>query len=207
MRSILGLVCLVAVAVGCGTDPTETQSIESIGAAAESATVSSAPAATETPSTSAPSQATLTTATDATLAPTGEPRVIETDLGQVRYTLPPASTADPRPVNPPPEFVIGSDRRLVENCCALNVVVQNLEPPMATAELADSFEANGIQWETYDTGPQDGTELIARGTLGPITVLVSAQRSTSNATDAEPSLRAVVEEVARSLVIDPIDNG
>jgi hypothetical protein len=45
MRSFLGLVCLVAVAVGCATDSTGTQSIESVGAAAESATVSSAPVA------------------------------------------------------------------------------------------------------------------------------------------------------------------
>ncbi len=88
MRSTIGLICLAVVAVACGNDPTGITTSEPIGAA-ELATVSSAPGGTEVPSTTALSQITSSTATDASLAPTGEPRVIETELGQVRYTLPP----------------------------------------------------------------------------------------------------------------------
>ena len=99
-------------------------------------------------------------------------------------------------IAPPTESVtIGS--------CFLVVALQNLEPPMAAWELTDSFEANGIQWEIYDEGPEDGTQLTARGTVKPITVLVSVQGPVGDSA-AGPSTQTVVAQVARSVVVDPI---
>lgn len=76
---------------------------------------------------------------------------------------------------------------------------------MAAWEMTDNFEANGIQWELYDTGPQDGTLIIARGTAKPITVLVTAQGPLDNSA-AGLSTQTVVAQVARSVVVDPITN-
>ncbi len=181
----------------------DSQPIESIAPSADSVTIGSPPVAAETPTTSASPQTELDQTTTATLAPAGEAAVIESELGRVSYTLPPGSSADPRPENSAPEFVVGSARWIVPDCCTLIVVLQNLEPPMATWEMTDSFEANGIQWELYDTGPRDGTQLIARGTAKPITVLVTAQGPLGDST-AGLSTQTIVTQVARSVVVDPI---
>lgn len=80
--------------------------------------------------------------------------------------------------------------------------------PTTTAALAPAgeeavIEANGIQWEIYDEGPEDGTQLTARGTVKPITVLVSVQGPVGDSA-AGPSTQTVVAQVARSVVVDPI---
>jgi hypothetical protein len=68
-------------------------------------------------------------------------------------------------------------------------------------QLTDSFEANGVYWNLYDSGPRDGTLIIARGTAGPITVLVGTQ-SLSSDPPGTPTL-PVAEAVVRSVVVDP----
>ena len=153
--------------------------------------------------TSASPPTALDPTTTATLAPAGEAAVIDSELGRVSYTLPLTSTADPTRFGPPPDYAVGAARWIVPDCCFLIVDLENLEPPMAPWELTDSFEANGIQWEIYDEGPEDGTQLVARGTAKPITVLVSVQGPVGDSA-AGPSTQTVVEQVARSVVIDPI---
>ncbi len=204
MRSAVALLLALAIAA-CGSDTAGRQSIESTAPSREPVTTAPPSVSTESPTTSASPQVEPDPTTTATLAPAGEAAVIESELGRVSYTLPLASTADPRPDEPLPEFVVGSARWIVPDCCLLIVVLQNLEPPMAAWELTDSFEANGIQWELYDTGPQDGTLIIARGTAQPITVLVTAQGPLGNSA-AGLSTQTIVAQVARSVVVDPISN-
>ncbi|MFN8022083.1 MAG: hypothetical protein U0Q03_11200 [Acidimicrobiales bacterium] len=202
MRSAVALL-LVLVIAACGSDTTGSQPIESTAPSMEPVTTALPSVSTESATTSASPQAEPDPTTTATLAPAGEAAVIESELGRVSYTLPLASTADPRPEEPLPEFVVGAARWIVPDCCLLIVVLQNLEPPMAAWEMTDNFEANGIQWELYDTGPQDGTLIIARGTAKPITVLVTAQGPLGNSA-AGLSPQTVVAQVARTVVVDPI---
>jgi len=144
--------------------------------------------------------------TSATSTPSsGDVATIDSELGRVSYTLPPGSFADPRPDNPLPDFVVGQARWIVPDCCNLGVTLQNLEPPMPDWELTDSFEANGVHWNLYDSGPRDGTLIIARGTAGPITVLVGTQ-SLSSDPPGNPML-PVAEAVVRSVVVDPTGAG
>lgn len=202
MRSAVAFLLALVIAA-CGSDSAGSQPIESIAPSSESVTTAPPSVGTEIPTTSASPQVEPDPTTTATLPPAGEAAVIESELGRVSYTLPLASTADPRPEEPLPEFVVGSARWIVPDCCLLIVVLQNLEPPMAAWEKTDNFEANGIQWELYDTGPRDGTLLIARGTANPITVLVTAQGPLGNSA-AGLSTQTVVAQVARSVVVDPI---
>ena len=123
------------------------------------------------PTTTTASERTSTTS----LVRTGEVATIDSGTGSGLCTLPLGSFTDPRPETPSPDFVVGSARWIVPDCCNLIVTLQNLEPPMPDWEMTDSFEANGIQWTLYDSGPRDGTLIMARGTAGPITVLVTAQ--------------------------------
>ena len=66
---------------------------------------------------------------------------------------------------------LGSARWIVPDCCNLIVTLQNLEPPMPDWEMTDSFEANGIQWTLYDSGPRgrhvDHGERNGRADHGP----------------------------------------
>jgi len=82
----------------------------------------------------------------------------------------------------------------------IRVTVQNIEPPFPEQSLLDTFVTNGIEWNIYDVGPENGTVTVARGTAGPITVLVGVQGWTFDAS-VHPTL-PVTATVARSVVVD-----
>lgn len=136
---------------------------------------------------------------------TGADETIDSELGRVSYTLPLGSFADPRPEYPPPDFVVGSAHWIVPECCVLVVTLQNLEPPMPDWQISDSIEANGIGWKLYDSGPEDGTSIIAKGTAGPITVLVAVQALPGELTG--PSMLTVAGTVVRSVIVAPSTTG
>jgi len=146
-------------------------------------------------------------ATDATTsaAPASdESATIETEFGAVSYTVPAGSYADPRPPTPMPDFVLGQGRWVVPDCCHVFVTLQSIEPPYPDEELVDTFVANGIEWNVYDTGPQNGTITTARATDGPITVLVVAQGLFTD--PPGPATLPITDNVTRSVVIDLTGN-
>jgi hypothetical protein len=124
---------------------------------------------------------------------------IESDLGLVSFVLP--DDVGPYPFSSPalPEFVVGYGRWLVD-CCYLTIALQNLDPPIPDEERISDFERNGLTWSLYDSGPRDGTEIIAKASTGALTVLVSAQVRFPDEAPERVAQR-VVEQVARSLAV------
>jgi hypothetical protein len=152
-----------------------------------------------------PSSTTMEVAAS-TLSPTLVPSTtqvttdsIVSDLGVVSFVLPADVGPDPMPMPAMPDFVVGYGKWFVE-CCYLKIALQNLDPPIPEQERITDFESNGMTWTVYDTGPRDGTTIMAKATNGAITVLVGAQvRFPDEA--AHGAARTVVEHVARSVVV------
>lgn len=124
----------------------------------------------------------------------GEPKTIEAGDLVLNFTLPADTINDPRPDPAPYEIVVSYDRWLLESCCDIKVVVQNVEPLFSDKEEIDVFESNGNVWKIYDTGPNDGSVVSAWASINGSPVLVSAQVFGTNpdATPAE-TVRLVAE--------------
>lgn len=144
--------------------------------------------------------------TDTTLAlePAAAKQSIEVDKGTIQYELPLDATVDPRSLPSLPEFVIGYQTWFT-NCCFLNIVIQSLNPPMPPDEAIGAFTSGGMNWTIYDTGPRDGTQIIARATGVLGTVLVGTQVRFPQDNDDPDAARHVAETVARSVALTPTD--
>ncbi len=122
-------------------------------------------------------------------------RSMTTEIGTVSYSLP--ETASPDPIRPPPvpDFGLGSEQWIIPDCCRLIVALQKVEPLMPETQMISQQEVNGIIWKTYDTGPEDGSQITAVGINGPLSVLVSTQTAFGDQAGAAASLAVVADLV------------
>lgn len=184
MRRVVVTAALISVA-SCG-DRRESVALVTEPASDASTTTAVVVASTTTP-TLVPSTAHVDVET------------IDSDLGTVSFVLPDDVGPDPLPMPALPDFVVGYGKWFVD-CCYLKIALQNVDPPMLDEERIGDFDANGVAWTVYDTGPRDGTMITVKATSGAITVLVGAQvRFPDKASEGEA--QSVVEQVARSLVV------
>src|SRR4051794_33827926 len=204
MRSARWLVGFAALVTACSDDGVASRTSTSIDLTAVSTSTIDVDITTSVAATTPKSEVPTTIATTdlgTTLAPaTADMATIETELGSVSYTVPLGSYPDTRPTGPLPDFALGQGRWVVPDCCRVIVTLQNIEPPYPDEELVDTFVANGIEWNVYDTGPRNGTITTARGTDGPMTVLVGAQGLFTD--PPGPATLPITEAVTRSVVVD-----
>jgi hypothetical protein len=193
-RVATAAVVVLAIAQACG-DPSSTQIAAPSSEATATMTISS--------STMSPPTTTAVGASSTPASPPSSTQVatesIVTNLGVVSFALPADVGPDPMPMSALPDFVVGYDKWFVE-CCYLKIAVQNLDPPFPERERIDGFESHNMDWTIYDTGPRDGTTVVATATQDAVTVLVSAQARFPEEA-AEGAAQRVAEQVARSVVV------
>ena len=127
-------------------------------------------------------------------------RTIASELGVVTYQVPVGTVNEVRAAPTLPDYVVGYDQWIVTDCCQLKVTLESLQPPMLDDELVDTFTTNGLTWKVYDTGPRDGTQIIAITTSGPLSVLVGVQKGFSDQ-PINSSATEVATSVAQTVVM------
>ncbi len=118
------------------------------------------------------------------------------------YVVPADAVTDPTSQGTLPSFVIGYARWRTD-CCLLRLAVENIDPPMPDDEATATFTANGLEWTVYDSGPRDGTQMIAKATNALGTVLISAQAGASQQKTDPGVARRLVEQVAKTAILVP----
>jgi hypothetical protein len=200
------LVGVAALCAACGDDTGSV--VDSVPTAAEVASpgtttemhattsTTAMPTSSEQPSTTSA----VAESTTSDVLSGGQSATIDTEFGSVNYAVPAGSFVDPRPPTSPPDFALGQARWIVQDRYNIGVTLQNIEPPFPDESLVDTFVANDIEWNVYDIGPQNGTVTVARGTAGPITILVGVQGWTFDPS-THPTLPATAA-ITRSVVVD-----
>lgn len=122
--------------------------------------------------------------------------------GMLGYVVPADAVTDPTSQGTLPSFVIGYARWRTD-CCLLRLAVENIDPPMPDDEATATFTANGLEWTVYDSGPRDGTQMIAKATNALGTVLISAQAGASQQKTDPGVARRLVEQVAKTAILVP----
>lgn len=137
---------------------------------------------------------------DATTAVVEPPAWRPERVGPITVAVPEQATDDLRDLGSSPPFVVDVHRWIIADCCLLAVVVQSEAPLFPDDERRETFDAPGVTWTMYDTGPRDGTSLTAVAGIEGTWVLVGAQ---SLARTAPPDMPTVVREVASSAEVSP----
>lgn len=183
------LLCLAAVGLSACGGPTVAETASPAGSSGVS-TASVRPTTTAVTEASAPSPS----------VPAANS--VELGSGTLRYIVPLDASIDPSRWPNVPAEVIGYAYWLTD-CCLLKVVVESIDPPRPANEVVETFSAGGLDWTVYDSGPRDGTAMIAQATGGFGTVLISAQ-SSSPTQGVQPSdARDVVVSLARTVTFTP----
>ncbi len=187
----------LAALVGCSSD--SRHAIDP--STTTSPTTATAPDVSVAPTTAASGPSLITTGTTANALP--ETQAIEMEHGMLAYVVAGDAVTDPATQGTLPPFVIGYARWQTA-CCLLRLTVENIDPPMPNEEAAATFTANGLDWTVYDSGPRDGTQMIAKATNALGTVLISAQAGASQQQKADPGVaQRLVEQVAKTAVLVP----
>lgn len=173
--SIMFALTVASLLVGCGAeaDPVGGQPLL-------------APTATDRPmgaesDTSLPStastQPSTTSTTGATMgdAPVSGTVSIEVDEYRIVATLP--RDAEPDPLGDvAPEGSVIQNRRWMTECCWVSVTSQTERPRFPDSQLQGTVDVNGLEWEIYDAGGEDGTEIDAVTSIGAISITVASQQ-------------------------------
>ena len=165
-----------------------------------SATFATAAGPSVEPMTTVPASSVVTSTTTGIALP--ETQSIGMEHGMLGYVVPADAVTDPTAQGTLPPFVIGYARWLTD-CCLLRLAVQNIDPPMPDEEAAATFTANGLEWTVYDSGPRDGTQMVAKATNALGTVLISAQAGLSQQNTDPGVAQRLVEQVAKTTVLVP----
>jgi hypothetical protein len=173
--SIVSALTVASMLVGCGAEadpvggqplPAPTATDRTVGAESDS----SLPSTTSTqPSTTSTTGATTG---DALVSDTVS---IEVDEYRIVATLPRDAKPDPLGDVAPERSVI-QNRRWMTECCWLSVTSQTERPRFPDSQLQDTVDVNGLEWEIYDAGGEDGTEIDAVTSIGAISITVATQQ-------------------------------
>ena len=183
------LLCLAAVGLSACGEPTTAET-------ASSAESSGASAASARPTT------TIVTETSAPAPWVAAAKSVELGSGTLRYVVPLDASVDPARWPNVPAEVIGYAYWLTD-CCLLKVVVEAIDPPRSANEVVETFSAGDLRWTVYDSGPRDGTAMIAQATGDFGTVLISAQSSSPQQGSQPSGARDVVVLLAKTVTFTP----
>jgi hypothetical protein len=178
VRSTIGVVAFVALAA-CGSEPAPgaapaAQPVDSLPAVATTAPDGVAPTTTSVPTTVAANETVTTIGEPVVTEPDGEPVWIELDRYQIKAVVPADAGPDPMGEFEPPDFVVDS-RRWMTDCCWLMLTVQTERPLHPDEQLVGTVDANGLEWELYDTG-EEGFLQIAVTTVDDLSISIATQQ-------------------------------
>jgi hypothetical protein len=130
----------------------------------------------------------------------------------VRFTLPlDAHEFSPATDSTLPGLVTAKHTWAISDTGIVGVTVQAVIPLFPADELIADIDANGLHWQVYDTGPEDGSITDAYAVIGENSaVLVGGQawraRGSNTATaDAKALIRGRVTDLVRSLTYHAYD--
>ena len=183
------LLCLTAVGLSACGEPRTVETASPAGSSGVSA-ASAGPTTSTVTETIAPSPS----------VPSA--KSVELGSGALRYIVPLDASVDPSRWPNVPAEVIGYAYWLTD-CCLLKVVVESIDPPRPPNEVVETFSAGGLDWTVYDSGPRDGTAMVAQATGGFGTVIISAQSSSPQQGSQQGDARDVVVSLARTVTFAP----
>ena len=103
--------------------------------------------------------------------------VVSIEVNECRIVVALPGDAEPDPLGDvSPEGSVIQNRRWMTECCWLSVTSQDERPRFPDHQRQDTVEVNGLEWEIYNAGGEDGTEIDAVTSVGPISVTVATQQ-------------------------------
>ena len=180
------LLCLAVGLSACG-DPTTAETARPAGSSGASA-ASAGPTTTTVAGTTAPAPS------------VSAAKSVELGSGTLQYIVPLNASVDPSQWPNVPAEVVGYAYWRTD-CCLLKVVVESINPPRPASEVVETFSVGGLEWTVYDSGPRDGTAMIAQATGDFGTAIISAQSSSRE--QGASAARDVVVSLAKTVAFAP----
>jgi hypothetical protein len=118
-------------------------------------------------------------------------------LGPISFSLP-SEAGDFRQVDAVPDFVTSTHRWSILDKGIVSVVVQSVIPLFPPDELVTKFDANGLDWQVFDTGKAAGAGTTAYAVIGGTSAVLVGGQAWSDA-DSNALIRDDVTAIARSV--------